>query len=39
MRGCEYVLGIMGCEQSVKFGAGKFSRVQCLFPSWFKMKG
>jgi hypothetical protein len=34
-----YVLRIIGCEQSVKFVAGKLSSVQCVFPSWFKMKG
>jgi hypothetical protein len=26
--GCAHVLGIVGCEQSVKFVAGKFSSVQ-----------
>ena len=31
--GYAYVLGIVGCEQRVKFVAGKFSSVQCIFPS------
>jgi hypothetical protein len=39
LRACANVLRIMGCEQSVKFVAGKFSGVQSMFPSRFKLKG
>jgi hypothetical protein len=39
LRACANVLRILGCEQSVKFVASKFSSVQSMFPSRFKLKG
>ena len=32
------VFGIVGCKQSIKFVAGKFKSIQCVFPFWFKIK-